>query len=194
MNVILGVSLAMLVCLGASVIGLGRERSFYPTVMMVIASDYMLFAAQAWPIDGFLAEVSGLALFTALAIWGFRASNWFVVAALILHGAFDVFHGLLITNLGVPRWWPVFCLTFDLVIFGAFTRLTDSGLGCPDWPGCYGHASPVGAQLYIDAAQTALPSGPVTHSKAWIEMIHRYLATGVGVLILTLAASSWLER
>ena len=85
-------------------------------------------------------------------------------------------------------------LTFDLVIFGAFTRLTDSGLGCPDWPGCYGHASPVGAQLYIDAAQTALPSGPVTHSKAWIEMIHRYLATGVGVLILTLAASSWLER
>ena len=40
-------------------------------------------------------------------------------------------------------------LTFDLVLFGAFTRLTDSGLGCPDWPGCYGHASPVGAQLQI---------------------------------------------
>ena len=85
-------------------------------------------------------------------------------------------------------------LTFDLVMFGAFTRLTDSGLGCPDWPGCYGHASPVGAQLHIDAAQTALPSGPVTHPKAWIEMIHRYLATGVGVLILTLTAASWLER
>ena len=85
-------------------------------------------------------------------------------------------------------------LTFDLVVFGAFTRLTDSGLGCPDWPGCYGHASPVGAQLHIEAAQTAMPTGPVTHSKAWIEMIHRYLATGVGVLILTLAASSWLER
>lgn len=85
-------------------------------------------------------------------------------------------------------------LTFDLVMFGAFTRLTDSGLGCPDWPGCYGHASPVGAQLHIEAAQTALPSGPVTHSKAWIEMIHRYLATGVGVLILTLTVTSWLER
>ncbi len=85
-------------------------------------------------------------------------------------------------------------LTFDLVMFGAFTRLTDSGLGCPDWPGCYGHASPVGAQLHIDAAQAALPSGPVTHPKAWIEMIHRYLATGVGVLILTLTAASWLER
>ncbi len=85
-------------------------------------------------------------------------------------------------------------LTFDLVIFGAFTRLTDSGLGCPDWPGCYGNASPLGAQLHIDAAQTAMPTGPVTHSKAWIEMVHRYLATGVGVLILTLAVASWRER
>ncbi|MES2190374.1 MAG: COX15/CtaA family protein [Pseudomonadota bacterium] len=85
-------------------------------------------------------------------------------------------------------------LTFDLVVFGAFTRLTDSGLGCPDWPGCYGHASPVGAQVHIETAQTAMPTGPVTHSKAWIEMIHRYLATGVGVLILTLTATSWLEK
>lgn len=85
-------------------------------------------------------------------------------------------------------------LTFDLVIFGAFTRLTDSGLGCPDWPGCYGSASPVGAQLHIDAAQSAMPTGPVTHFKAWIEMIHRYLATGVGVLILMLTLSNWRER
>jgi cytochrome c oxidase assembly protein subunit 15 len=83
-------------------------------------------------------------------------------------------------------------LTFDLVVFGAFTRLSDSGLGCPDWPGCYGSASPVGAQRHIEAAQSAMPSGPVTHSKAWIEMIHRYLATGVGVLILTLALATWL--
>ncbi len=85
-------------------------------------------------------------------------------------------------------------LTFDLVVFGAFTRLTDSGLGCPDWPGCYGYASPVGAQLHIDAAQAAMPTGPVTHPKAWTEMIHRYLAKGVGVLILTLVITSWLER
>lgn len=90
--------------------------------------------------------------------------------------------------------WVALFLTFDLVIFGAFTRLTDSGLGCPDWPGCYGHASPLGAVQQINAAQAALPSGPVTHPKAWIEMIHRYLATGVGVLILTLAVTSWLER
>ena len=85
-------------------------------------------------------------------------------------------------------------LTFDLVLFGAFTRLTDSGLGCPDWPGCYGSVSPVGAQLQIGQAQAALPTGPVTHGKAWIEMIHRYLATGVGVLILTLALATWALR
>ncbi|HEY2926218.1 COX15/CtaA family protein [Piscinibacter sp.] len=84
-------------------------------------------------------------------------------------------------------------LTFDLVLFGAFTRLTDSGLGCPDWPGCYGNASPLGAHADIHAAQSALPSGPVTHGKAWVEMTHRYLATGVGVLITVLAIVSWLE-
>jgi cytochrome c oxidase assembly protein subunit 15 len=83
-------------------------------------------------------------------------------------------------------------LTFDLVLFGAFTRLTDSGLGCPDWPGCYGNASPMGAHGPIAAAQSAMPTGPVTHGKAWVEMIHRYLATSVGVLILVLAVTSWL--
>ena len=85
-------------------------------------------------------------------------------------------------------------LTFDLVLFGAFTRLTDSGLGCPDWPGCYGSVTPIGAKAEIKAAETAMPTGPVTKSKAWIEMVHRYLATGVGVLILTLAAMTWWLR
>jgi len=84
-------------------------------------------------------------------------------------------------------------LTFDLVLFGAFTRLSDSGLGCPDWPGCYGSASPLGARESIGAAQSAMPTGPVTHGKAWIEMLHRYLATGVGALITVLAVTAWLE-
>jgi cytochrome c oxidase assembly protein subunit 15 len=85
-------------------------------------------------------------------------------------------------------------ITFDLVLFGAFTRLTDSGLGCPDWPGCYGHASPVGAQPAIAAEQMQMPDGPVTHTKAWIEMIHRYMAMAVGGLILTLTAFACLRR
>lgn len=85
-------------------------------------------------------------------------------------------------------------LTFDLVLFGAFTRLTDSGLGCPDWPGCYGHASPVGAHAQISAAQEVMPTGPVTHGKAWVEMVHRYLASGVGMLILALCVLTWRRR
>ena len=85
-------------------------------------------------------------------------------------------------------------LTFDLVLFGAFTRLTDSGLGCPDWPGCYGNASPFGASHDIAMAEAAMPTGPVTLSKAWIEMIHRYLATMVGVLIIALTVLAWREH
>jgi cytochrome c oxidase assembly protein subunit 15 len=85
-------------------------------------------------------------------------------------------------------------LTFDLIVFGSFTRLTDSGLGCPDWPGCYGSASPIGARGDIHAAETAMPTGPVTITKAWIEMIHRYIAMTVGVLILVMALFAWRER
>ncbi len=85
-------------------------------------------------------------------------------------------------------------LTFDLIVFGAFTRLSDSGLGCPDWPGCYGEVTPLGARADIHAAQAAAPGGPVTWSKAWIEMIHRYLAMTVGVLIVAMTAFAWRER
>jgi cytochrome c oxidase assembly protein subunit 15 len=87
--------------------------------------------------------------------------------------------------------WVTLFLTFDLIMFGAFTRLTDSGLGCPDWPGCYGQANPLQAHADISAAETAMPTGPVTVIKAWIEMIHRYLAMGIGVLIVSMTAISW---
>jgi cytochrome c oxidase assembly protein subunit 15 len=80
--------------------------------------------------------------------------------------------------------WVLVFITFDLIVFGAFTRLTDSGLGCPDWPGCYGTSNPIHALGDIQLAESTLPTGPVTVMKAWIEMIHRYLAMTVGALIL----------
>src|SRR4030081_2293748 len=87
--------------------------------------------------------------------------------------------------------WITLFLTFDLIMFGAFTRLTDSGLGCPDWPGCYGTASPFVAHAQIAAAHAALPSGPVSMTKAWIEMIHRYFAMAIGALIIAQTAIAW---
>jgi cytochrome c oxidase assembly protein subunit 15 len=78
-------------------------------------------------------------------------------------------------------------------VFGGFTRLTDSGLGCPDWPGCYGLANPFLAHEHIAAAEELMPTGPVTVAKAWIEMIHRYLAMGIGVLIMALMITSWVQ-
>ncbi|AJE98649.1 COX15/CtaA family protein [Pandoraea apista] len=90
--------------------------------------------------------------------------------------------------------WVTTFLTLDLIMFGGFTRLTDSGLGCPDWPGCYGTSSPFAAHADIHAAQSMLPTGPVTFVKAWIEMIHRYFAMSVGVLIIVLMVMAWVKR
>lgn len=89
--------------------------------------------------------------------------------------------------------WVIAFFTFDLIVFGGFTRLTDSGLGCPDWPGCYGEANPFLAHAHIAAAEALMPTGPVTKMKAWIEMIHRFLAMGIGFLIIGLMVASWLE-
>ena len=79
-------------------------------------------------------------------------------------------------------------LTLDLIAFGAFVRLTDSGLGCPDWPGCYGQLLPAQASAQINQAivDQGGAHGPVNHAKAWIEMLHRYVASFIGVLILVM--------
>ena len=84
--------------------------------------------------------------------------------------------------------------TFDLILFGAFTRLTDSGLGCPDWPGCYGVSNPIAALAQIREAESLMPTGPVTLSKAWIEMLHRYFAMGVGFLIIIMVVWSSIKK
>ncbi len=85
-------------------------------------------------------------------------------------------------------------LTFDLILFGAFVRLTDSGLGCPDWPGCYSRITPIGAMDEIRMAQDLMPHGPVTVAKAWIEMIHRYVASFLGLLIIGIMFMAWRYR
>lgn len=85
-------------------------------------------------------------------------------------------------------------LTLDLIMFGAFVRLTDSGLGCPDWPGCYGKMTPIGASGHIEQALQAMPYGAVSFSKAWIEMIHRYVGSILGMLIIAIVYMAWRYR
>lgn len=85
-------------------------------------------------------------------------------------------------------------LTFVVIVFGAFVRLSDAGLGCPDWPGCYGKLSPHAAAASIAEAQAAAPQGPVSLPKAWKEMIHRYLAGSLGLILLTLAVAALAGR
>tara|TARA_R110000851_G_scaffold293427_1_gene447989 strand:+ start:15633 stop:16646 length:1014 start_codon:yes stop_codon:yes gene_type:complete len=85
-------------------------------------------------------------------------------------------------------------LTLDLIMFGAFVRLTDAGLGCPDWPGCYGKVTPIGAADHIRQAYEAMPYGPVSFPKAWIEMIHRYVGAFLGLLIIFIVIMAWRHR
>ena len=85
-------------------------------------------------------------------------------------------------------------MTFALIVLGAYVRLSDAGLGCPDWPGCYGHVTVIHASEHISAAQEADPFGPVSFAKAWKEMVHRYFAGIVGLLIVAIALLAWRNR
>jgi cytochrome c oxidase assembly protein subunit 15 len=91
--------------------------------------------------------------------------------------------------------WAALGLTLVVILLGAYVRLSDAGLGCPDWPGCYGRLLGVPSQTnQIAAANEAFPERPVEVDKAWKEMIHRYLAGVLGLLILGLAALAWRDR
>jgi hypothetical protein len=116
---LIGLILSLAVAGSATVIGLDRERAFYPTVLMVIASYYVLFAAMGATQRTLVVEIVVAAGFLLFAVLGFKRNLWFAVAAIVGHGVFDFVHHWFIENPGVPRWWPGFCLTFD-VILGAW--------------------------------------------------------------------------
>lgn len=115
MAFLVGAVLALSVGLSATFLGLDRDRAFYPTVMIVIASYYALFAVMGGSVHALMVESIVVAAFLAASIAGFRTSLWLVVAALSAHGLFDFIHGRLIANPGVPAWWPPFCLAYDVV-------------------------------------------------------------------------------
>ncbi len=85
-------------------------------------------------------------------------------------------------------------LALTVVVLGAYTRLKDAGLGCPDWPGCYGYLSVPGAAANVETAEARFPHAPFEAHKAWPEMVHRYFAGALGLLILAGAALAVLHR
>lgn len=114
MEYLIGFFLALSVSIVATAIGFDRERSFYPTVLMVIALLYALFAAIAGSIHVLLSEALPIVLFMFAAMIGFKRKLWWVVAGLIGHGIFDFVHRDIISNPGVPIWWPGSCMTYDV--------------------------------------------------------------------------------
>lgn len=114
MALLVGLVLALAVGVFATIVGLDRDRAFYPTVTIVIGFLYSLFAVMGSSTDALLLEsLVGIAFLSA-AVAGFRWSLWIVVVALAAHGLFDFVHAAVIQNPGVPAWWPEFCLTYDV--------------------------------------------------------------------------------
>lgn len=111
---LIGVTLALVVSLFARVVGLDRDRAFYPTVMIVIAALYGLFAAIGGHPGDSILEWIMMGGFILASVLGFKRNLWFVVAALFGHGVFDFFHARFIANPGVPAFWPAFCGTYDV--------------------------------------------------------------------------------
>ena len=122
-----GVFSAVAIGLFATVVGLDRDRAFYPTVMIVIALLYALFAVMGSSTQALVLELLVGAVFMVAAVSGFKSSLWIVVVALAAHGAMDLVHGRFISNPGVPAWWPPFCSAYDITAAAYLAWLIKSG-------------------------------------------------------------------
>ena len=114
MPYVIGIVLSAVVAVFARYVGFDRDRAFYPTVTIVVASYYVLFAAMSGSVQTVVIESAVMVMFAAAAVAGFKSSAWIVVVALASHGVFDSVHGYVIENAGVPAWWPAWCLSYDL--------------------------------------------------------------------------------
>jgi hypothetical protein len=122
MEYLIGLLLCLAVAGMAIFVGFDRERAFYPTVLIVVGSYYVLFALMGASSRTLVIEIAIAVAFLLVAIIGYKKNLWFIAIALVGHGVFDGLHQLLFENPGVPRWWPGFCMTFD-VILGALLAM-----------------------------------------------------------------------
>jgi hypothetical protein len=114
MPLLVGILLSLAVSLFAKWVGLDKDRAFYPTVLIVVASYYDLFAVMGGSTAALLVESSVTIVFLVAVVLGFRRNLWIVAGALLGHGLFDLVHPHLIANPGVPDWWPMFCMAYDV--------------------------------------------------------------------------------
>ena len=120
---VVGIVLSLGVAVFARWVGFDRDRAFYPTVLIVIASYYVLFAAMIGSVETVLLESIVMTLFVIAAVAGFKGSSGLIVAGLAAHGVQDAVHGHIIANAGVPAWWPAWCLAYDVGAAGALAWL-----------------------------------------------------------------------
>lgn len=119
MEYAIGIILGVVISLWTTALGFSRDRSFYPTVLIVVASYYGLFAVISGSMRTLAYEAIPMAAFIGLAVAGYKRSAWLVAAGLIGHAVFDSFHHQIVENTGMPVWWPGFCLSIDYTL-GAF--------------------------------------------------------------------------
>ena len=132
MPYVVGIVLSIGVAFLARLVGFDRDRAFYPTVLIVIASYYVLFAAMGDSVETVLLESVVTIGFAIAAVAGFKSSAWIVVGALAGHGVFDALHSEVLENAGVPVWWPAFCLAYDLGAAASLAWLVTHGLPAND--------------------------------------------------------------
>jgi hypothetical protein len=125
---VVGIVLSIGVALFARIVRLDRDGAFYPTVMIVIASYYVLFAVMSGSVQTVVIESAVMALFTAAAVAGFKSGAWIVVAARAGHGIFDTVHGHVVENAGMPAWWPAWCFAYDVGAAAGLAWLLRHGL------------------------------------------------------------------
>jgi hypothetical protein len=118
MPYIIGIVLALVSVVLARVAGLDRDRAFYPTILIVVATYYLLFAVVGGSFGALVVESIVMIAFVIVAVLGFKFNLWLVVFALAAHGVFDFVHGNVVVNPGVPIWWPGFCMAYDVVAAG----------------------------------------------------------------------------
>ena len=131
MGYIVGTAVGLVTCAFARAVGFDRDRAFYPTVLIVVASYYVLFAVMGGSTQALVTELAVMSAFVVMAVAGFKGNLWLVVAGIAAHGVMDFFfHGRIVDNAGMPAWWPAFCGSFDIAMPACLVWLSSTGR----WP------------------------------------------------------------